>query len=78
MLFKSFIHGEGECSSYFIEPPVWLKEDEVENEQKFYCPKCKVKIGEALFSGRKCSCSKWVTPGIQVHKNKVDRIVQNL
>ena len=75
-LFTSFLHHEPQCTSYFIEPPTWLSIEE--NEAKMNCPKCKAKIGDAVFSGRKCSCGKWMTPGIQVHMGKVDEIKATL
>jgi dual specificity phosphatase 12 len=46
----------------------------MDNEVKFKCPKCSTKIGEIVFSGKKCNCGEWVTPAFQVHKNKVDCI----
>lgn len=45
-----------------------------ENEVKLKCPKCDVKIGEVVWSGKKCDCMKWMTPAIQVHHQKVDHI----
>lgn len=66
------LHGSG-CSSLFIEPPAWLPESE-DNERKLNCPKCGVRIGEVIWSGKMCSCQEWVTPALQVHVNKVDHI----
>lgn len=72
-IFKSYIHHDNSCTSYFIEPPEWLTVSE-DNDFKINCPKCKAKIGEAIFSGKKCSCGKWVTPGIQILGGKIDAI----
>lgn len=76
VLFREFLHGDNECTSYFIEKPEWLNIDDLENEIKFKCPKCETKIGEVIFSGKKCSCQKWITPAYQLHKNKIDRIAK--
>lgn len=66
------LHGE-KCSSFFINCPSWLQVGE-ENDSKLNCPKCKVKIGEVVWSGKKCSCLEWITPAIQVHHQKIDHI----
>lgn len=75
VIFKSYLHGGGECNSYFIDTPSWINVDDMDNEIKFKCPKCDTKIGEIIFSGKKCNCSHWITPAFQVQKNKVDKIV---
>ena len=53
-LFDQVLHGE-KCTSFFIPAPQWLEVGE-ENEVKLHCPKCKTKIGEVIWSGKKCSC----------------------
>ena len=71
-LFTEILHGEA-CSSYFINLPEWLQDTE-ENDVRLDCPKCKTKIGEVVWSGKKCSCLQWITPAVQVHHQKVDHI----
>merc|ERR1711991_998935 len=57
------------CQSYFFsEPLAWMGAE----EGKKSCPKCKVKIGTLKWSGSKCSCGRWVAPGIQIPYSRVD------
>lgn len=42
------------------------------NEEKIMCPKCLGKIGGYKWSGYKCTCGKWESPGFYVHKSRVD------
>lgn len=71
------MHSDKDCSSIFIDQPEWLDINDLDNEIKFNCPKCQTKLGDVIFSGKKCSCGKWITPAYQVLKNKVD-CVKNL
>lgn len=45
ILFKTYVHGDSECSSYFIDQPSWIDINDMENEIKFKCFKCQTKIG---------------------------------
>ena len=57
------------CQSYFfLEPLSWMNGE----EGKQICPNCNVKIGTLKWSGSKCSCGKWVAPGIQIPYSRVD------
>lgn len=31
VLFKQYVHGESNCSSYFIDQPKWINTDDLEN-----------------------------------------------
>lgn len=61
------------CTSIFIEQQDWMTKLG-ENENKLNCPvqKCNAKLGEAVWSGNKCSCGYWTAPAFQIHKAKVD------
>ncbi|TNV77468.1 hypothetical protein FGO68_gene12508 [Halteria grandinella] len=64
-----------ECSSIFLEQMDWIViEDESEQMGKISCPKCQEKIGKYYIYGAQCSCGRWVAPGYQIHKSKVDEI----
>jgi len=64
---------DSNCSSYFLqEPPEWLVFSGGGTEGKLSCPKCDTRIGNWNWSGVKCSCSEWVTPGFQLHCGKMD------
>jgi hypothetical protein len=62
------------CSSYFLrDAPEWFDPMSTgENEGKLSCPKCETRIGNWNWSGVRCSCSEWVTPGFQLHVGKLD------
>lgn len=60
------------CSSYFLSEPLqWMGQME-ENEGKICCSKCQSRVGYWKWDGMQCSCGTWVTPAIQVAKNRVD------
>lgn len=59
------------CGSFFITPASTLGEFS-EAEGQIQCPKCKARVGYYTWSGSQCSCGKWITPGLQVTKSKVD------
>ena len=61
------------CTSIFIEQQDWMTElGENQNKLKCPVPECKAKLGDAIWSGSKCSCGYWVAPAFQIHKAKVD------
>ncbi|KAK9468198.1 dual specificity phosphatase [Lipomyces arxii] len=63
-----------QCMHYFTDPVRWMQ-PELEKgllEGKFDCPKCKTKIGSYRWQGMKCSCGKWITPGISIQRGRVD------
>eukprot|EP00899_Mesostigma_viride_P029501 jgi/Mesvir1/9736/Mv12200-RA.1 len=64
-----------QCTSFFIEPLQWMAttvcDGDVEGD--ISCPKCKGKLGGFNWSGLKCSCGAWFTPGFRISTAKVDR-----
>lgn len=67
-----------QCTSLFVEPVRWmlpLLEGTVDG--KLPCPKCNGRLGSFNWAGMQCSCGKWVTPAFQIHKNRVDEILNN-
>lgn len=60
------------CSSYFLQEPLQWMGNVDENEGKIGCVKCHSKIGFWKWDGQQCSCGTWVTPAIQIAKNRVD------
>ena len=78
---KKFTKKKGEksdaCSSVFIQKMEWMGECE-KNTGKIVCEMCLNKLGEYNWSGRQCSCGKFVTPAFQIHKSTVDeQLVSN-
>ena len=69
-LIENDIHPVGDlCQSYFFSEPLeWMNGE----EGKKTCPKCNIKIGTLKWSGSKCSCGRWVAPGIQIPYSRVD------
>ena len=60
------------CTSYYlVEPPEWLEQSE-STGGKLNCPNCQTRIGNWNWSGIKCSCDAWATPGFQIHCSRVD------
>lgn len=61
------------CTSIFIEQQKWMTKL-TDKESKLNCPspKCNAKLGEAIWSGSKCSCGYWTAPAFQIHRVKVD------
>lgn len=57
------------CSSFFLNAASWMG-DLSEPEGKLYCPKCGCKLGEYNWSGKQCSCGRFVTPGFQIAHSK--------
>jgi aspartate/methionine/tyrosine aminotransferase len=69
-LIENDIHPVGDlCQSYFFSEPLEWMDGE---EGKKTCPKCNIKIGTLKWSGSKCSCGRWVAPGIQIPYSRVD------
>ncbi|XP_023377256.1 dual specificity protein phosphatase 12 isoform X1 [Pteropus vampyrus] len=72
----SFTHVTGsqaQCTSYFIEPVQWMESALLGvMDGQLLCPKCSAKLGSFSWCGEQCSCGRWVTPALQIHKNRVD------
>jgi dual specificity phosphatase 12 len=60
------------CSSHYLQEPLQWMGNVDENEGKITCPKCTARVGFWKWDGQQCSCGTWVTPAIQVAKNRVD------
>lgn len=61
-----------------MEPLDWMKDEleKTEIEGRFNCPndKCGAKIGGYDWRGSRCSCGKWVIPGIHLQIARVDEV----
>lgn len=68
----------GACTQFFVEPVKWMKQelDKGELEGLFHCFKCGSKVGGYHWQGSRCSCGRWVNPGMHLQLAKVDRIVR--
>lgn len=68
-----------ECAHIFLHPLSWMKEvlSEGKMEGRLTCPnkKCNTNIGKFSWTGLRCSCGGWVTPGFAVLRTKIDEIV---
>lgn len=65
-----------QCGHIFLHPLSWMKEvlGEGSMEGRLVCPskKCGTNIGKFAWTGLRCSCGGWVTPGFALIRTKVD------
>lgn len=65
-----------QCGHIFLHPLSWMKEVLGEGlmEGRLTCPskKCGTNIGKFAWTGLRCSCGGWVTPGFALIRTKVD------
>lgn len=68
-----------QCAHIFLHPLSWMREvlSEGKMDGRLTCPskKCGTNIGKFSWSGLRCSCGGWVTPGFGIIRTKVDEIV---
>lgn len=68
-----------QCAHIFLHPLSWMKEVLAEGkmEGRLTCPnkKCNSNIGKFAWTGLRCSCGGWVTPGFGVIRTKIDENV---
>lgn len=68
-----------QCAHIFLHPLSWMREvlSEGKMDGRLTCPnsKCGVNIGKFAWSGLRCSCGGWVTPGFGLIRGKVDEVV---
>lgn len=68
-----------QCAHIFLHPLSWMREvlSEGKMEGRLACPskKCGTNIGKFAWTGLRCSCGGWVTPGFGIIRTKVDEQV---
>ena len=69
-----------QCAHVFLHPLSWMKGvlSEGKMEGRLTCPntkKCNANIGKFSWTGLRCSCGGWVTPGFAILRTKVDEVV---
>jgi len=68
-----------QCAHLFLHPLSWMREalSEGKMEGRLVCPskKCGANIGKFAWTGLRCSCGGWVTPGFGINRTKVDEQV---
>lgn len=68
-----------QCAHIFLHPLSWMKEVLAEGkmEGRLTCPnkKCNSNIGKFAWTGLRCSCGGWVTPGFGIIRTKIDENV---
>ncbi|CAG9315746.1 YVH1_3 [Blepharisma stoltei] len=75
--FKKGSRGNDICTSIFVRKMNWMQNTE-EIDGKIECPHCMNKLGEFNWSGRQCSCGRFVAPAFQVHNSAVEAKRSNL
>lgn len=70
--FKNRGKAEALCTSIFVRRLEWMTHTD-ELDGKINCPNCSCKLGEYNWSGRQCSCGKFVTPAFQMHSSAVEK-----
>lgn len=67
-----------QCAHIFLHPLSWMREvlSEGNMEGRLSCPnkKCGTNLGKFAWTGLRCSCGGWVTPGFGLIRTKVDEI----
>lgn len=70
-----------QCAHVFLHPLSWMREvlSEGKMEGRLTCPnrKCGTNIGKFAWTGLRCSCGGWVTPGFGVIRTKVDEVISS-
>ena len=68
-----------QCAHIFLHPLSWMREalSEGKMEGRLACPskKCGANLGKFAWTGLRCSCGGWVTPGFGINRTKVDEQV---
>jgi len=68
-----------QCAHLFLHPLSWMREalSEGKMEGRLVCPskKCGANIGKFAWTGLRCSCGGWITPGFGIIRTKVDEQV---
>jgi len=68
-----------QCAHIFLHPLSWMREvlSEGKMEGRLACPsqKCRANIGKFAWTGLRCSCGGWVTPGFGINRTKIDEQV---
>ncbi|PHH77407.1 hypothetical protein CDD82_3535 [Ophiocordyceps australis] len=64
------------CPHLFVEPLSWMRA-ELEKGQlngRLACPnqRCAAAVGRYDWKGIRCACGAWITPGLSLHRAKVD------
>lgn len=63
-----------QCAHYFVEPLSWMRPelDQGRLAGRLECPKCRTNVGKYAWQGMRCSCARWIVPGISLAKGKID------
>lgn len=65
-----------QCAHIFLHPLSWMREalSEGKMDGRLGCPnkKCGANIGKFAWTGLRCSCGGWVTPGFALTRARVD------
>lgn len=68
-----------QCAHVFLHPLSWMREvlGEGNMEGRLTCPnkKCNSNVGKFAWTGLRCSCGGWVTPGFALTRAKIDENV---
>ena len=68
------------CAHVFVEPLSWMRPELEQGklDGKLNCPneKCGQNVGKYAWQGSRCSCNKWIVPGINIIRSKVDEVRQ--
>lgn len=69
-----------QCAHIFLHPLSWMREVLAEGkmEGRLTCPnkRCGTNLGKFAWTGLRCSCGGWVTPGFGIIRTKVDEVVK--
>ncbi len=64
------------CAHLFLDPLSWMRTELEQGklEGRLECPNsiCGANVGKYAWQGMRCSCGKWVVPGISIARGKVD------
>ena len=67
-----------QCAHLFLDPLSWMRPELEQGklEGRLECPnsKCASNVGKYAWQGMRCSCGKWVVPGISLARGRVDEV----
>lgn len=67
-----------QCGHIFTEALLWMRSELEQGklEGRLECPnqKCGTNVGKYAWQGLKCTCGKWVSPGISLARGRLDAV----
>ena len=66
------------CAHLFLDPISWmrteLEQGKLDGRLECPNPRCGTNVGKYAWQGLRCSCGKWIVPGISLTRGRVDEV----